>query len=369
MNRTGTRRSGFFYGCTATACRLRVRDALRPRVRLRNRKRRGGMLCTKALPWSNKLMSPTVSPYAPDDLAGVLDVLAQALPADPISEPKFVRQVLLDHNFRADGAAVARHDDRVVGICLSIVRHVPLENAPMDAERGYVTLMGVLPQYQRQGVGAALLDHAEKYLRAHGRKLLMIAPYSPGYFTCGVDVHAYEGGLNFFKKHGCVEVYRPIAMEVPLWDWSYPEWLAEKRRKLESAGVRVERYRPELTIPVLEFTAREFAGEWVRVYREAMHRILLGDAPARVVVAHHDYKVLGVSHHDNERFGPIGVAASERGRGLGHVLMYETLSAQRLAGFRTAWFLWSDDKTAARLYNAVGFREARRFALLKKELV
>jgi hypothetical protein len=48
--------------------------------------------------------------------------------------------------------------------------------------------------------------------------------------------------------------------------------------------------------------------------------------------------------------------------------MYETLRAQRLAGFRTAWFLWSDDKTAERLYSAAGFREARRFALLNKEL-
>jgi hypothetical protein len=49
--------------------------------------------------------------------------------------------------------------------------------------------------------------------------------------------------------------------------------------------------------------------------------------------------------------------------------MYETLNAQRLAGFRTAWFLWSDDKTASRLYSAAGFKEVRRFALLKKELV
>ena len=313
-------------------------------------------------------MSLHISPYAPDDLRGVLDVLAQALPADPVSEAKFVRQVLLDHNFRAEGAPVARAGGRVVGFCLSIARHVPLENAPMDAERGYVTLMGVLPEHQRQGIGSALFQHAEDYLRAQGRKLVMISPYSPGYFTCGVDVRAYESGLGFFKKHGFDEVYRPIAMEVPLWDWSYPVWLAEKRGKLESAGVRVERYRPELTLPVLEFTAREFAGEWVRVYRDAMHRITLGDSPNRIAVAHQDYRVLGVSHHDHERFGPIGVAASERGRGLGHVLMYETLEAQRLAGFRTAWFLWSDDKTAARLYNAVGFREVRRFALLRKEL-
>jgi hypothetical protein len=48
--------------------------------------------------------------------------------------------------------------------------------------------------------------------------------------------------------------------------------------------------------------------------------------------------------------------------------MYETLTAQRHAGFRTAWFLWSDDKTAARLYDEAGFKEVRRFALMRKEL-
>jgi hypothetical protein len=48
--------------------------------------------------------------------------------------------------------------------------------------------------------------------------------------------------------------------------------------------------------------------------------------------------------------------------------MFETLRAQRMSGFRTSWFLWSDDRTAARLYSAAGFREVRRFALLRKEL-
>jgi predicted GNAT family acetyltransferase len=63
------------------------------------------------------------------------------------------------------------------------------------------------------------------------------------------------------------------------------------------------------------------------------------------------------------------VAASQRGRGLGQVLMFRTLLAQRDAGFRAAWFLWSDDKTADRIYNGAGFREVRRFAVMRKELV
>jgi mycothiol synthase len=313
-------------------------------------------------------MNATIEPFKPCDLSGVLRVLAEAMPADPISPAKFVRQVLLDHNFRAAGAPVARASEQIVGFCLSIARQVPLENAPSDAERGYITLFGVAPKFQRQGIGARLLGAAEAYLKSQNRKLVMVSSYAPGYFICGVDVSAYASGLSFFAKHGYKEVYRPIAMEIPLWSFSVPASVAEKRAKLASEGVVIEAYRPELTLPILEFAEKEFQGDWVRVYRETMGRIMLGDAPSRIIVAHENGRVVGFSHHDNERFGPIGVATSQRGRGLGHVLMYETLSAQRQAGFRTAWFLWSDDKTAARLYNVAGFKEVRRFALLRKEI-
>jgi ribosomal protein S18 acetylase RimI-like enzyme len=313
-------------------------------------------------------MQLEVRPYAPNDLHGVLDVLAEAMPADPISQTKFVRQVLLDGNFRAEGAPVARSGGRVVGFCLSIARQVPLENAAPDADRGYITLFGVTGDWRRRGIGSALLEHALAYLKSQNRTVVMIAPYAPGYFICGVDVNAYAAGLQFFHKHGFSEVYRPIAMEIPLWKFDRPVWVDQKRQKLASEAVTIESFRPELVGPILDFTSAEFAGDWVRVYRETMGRITLGDSPGRIAVAHHDGRVLGVSHHDAERFGPIGVSASQRGRGIGHVLMYQTLEAQRLAGYRTAWFLWSDDKTAQRLYNAAGFREVRRFALLRRQL-
>src|SRR5688500_4094364 len=96
--------------------------------------------------------------------------------------------------------------------------------------------------------------------------------------------------------------------------------------------------------------------------------ILLGASPTRLFVAREGSEVVGFSHFCNDRFGPIGVAASQRGRGVGQVLMFETLHAQRAAGFASAYFLWSDDKTAQRLYNAAGFKEFRRFALMKKVL-
>jgi len=313
-------------------------------------------------------MAHIIRSYLDNDLHPVLDVLRETMSCEAISEARFVRQVLLDPNFRRDGAAVAELDGELVGFCLGIARHVPLENAPPDADRGYITLLGVLPRVQRRGIAKALLEHVENYLRSQGRQTIMISSYAPGYFVPGVDVSAYAAGLRFFAKYGYREVLRPLAMETSLWTLSKPAWLLDVEGGASAAGLEIVPWSPALTLPLLDFVAREFPGDWVRVTREGIAKILDGDPPARLLVALDRGAVVGFAHFDRERFGPIGVAASQRGRKIGQMLMFHTLNAQRALGFRTAWFLWSDDKTAQKLYQAAGFKEVRRFALLRKDL-
>jgi GNAT superfamily N-acetyltransferase len=160
-------------------------------------------------------------------------------------------------------------------------------------------------------------------------------------------------------------------MQTLLWDLHVPEWVAQMRRRLEGEGVRFGAFRAELAWPALEFARIHFAGDWVRWVKEAIRDITLGDDPARLVLAWQgDFQpeVLGFSHYSGERYGPIGVRTSERGRGIGQVLLFETLEAQRARGLRCSWFLWSDDRTAARLYSSAGFQEFRRFSYLRREL-
>ena len=313
-------------------------------------------------------MRETIRPFDFADQSAVVKLLSEAMPAEAISESRFVRQVMLDANFRPAGAPVAVREGKVIGFCLSIARRVPLENAPPDSDRGYITLFAVTPEAQRHGMGTKLLAAAEEYLKAQGRSACMIASYAPGYFIPGVDVSAYAGALEFLKHSGYAEVYRPIAMRTRLAEVRVPQWVHERREKLSAAATVIEPYAPALTTPLLEFVQREFPGDWVRVVKEAMGAILLGASPARLFIARQGNNILGFSQFCNDRFGPIGVSSSQRGRGVGQVLMFETLAAQRDAGFASAYFLWSDDKTAERLYNAAGFKEFRRFALMKKSL-
>jgi len=314
------------------------------------------------------MRSVQIVPFRGELLDEVVHLLQHTLHADPISRSLFVRKVLIDPNFEPEGAPLAVCDGQVVGFGLSIARRLPLEDAPPDWDRGYITLMAVHPTWQRQGIGTALLGEMEGYLRARSRKLALISPYAPNYFTPGVDVHAYSAGLQFFLKHGYQEVYRPIAMDCNLLKLRVPEWVQQREAELQAEGVTVEHYRPHLIPPLFRFLKAEFPGDWQRFARDAISRIEQGDSPTRLWIAHDSDQVLGYSHFEGERFGPIGVSQSQRGRGIGQVLMYRTLQAMRLQGLHTAFFLWSDDRTAERLYGAAGFVETRRFALLRKEL-
>lgn len=307
-------------------------------------------------------------PFDGAHLAGVLRVLQAALVADPIPRSLFVRKVLLDPNFDPAGAPVARLGEEVVGFGLSLARRVPLEDAPPDTGRGYITLLAVDPARWRRGVGSALLRWMEDYLRARGCTTGMVSPYAPNYFLPGVDVNAYQPALRFFLKHGYAEVYRPLSMDCNLRGLRTPDWVQERMAALKNAKVVVESYRAELIPALLRFLRAEFPGDWQRFVREAVARIEQGDSPERLWIAHEQGEVIGFSHYEGERFGPIGVAQAQRGRGIGQALLYRTLQAMRAQGLHVAFFLWSDDRTAERLYAEAGFVETRRFAVLQKTL-
>lgn len=298
--------------------------------------------------------------------------VAETLPNEAISETRFARQVLLDPNFDPNGALVARDGDRIVGLCLALGRRTPLENAPDDSERGYLTLLAVAPEFRRQGIGRTLVLAAETYHREQGRRFVQVSPYAPGYFIPGPDEADHAAAIALLESLGYQKVYRPLSMECPLWNLTVPDWVERAERDLLDHGVRIRNLDLALILPTLEFAARVFAGDWVRYARDAAHAILAGDCPERLVVAVDesgpDPVVVGYSHHAGERFGPIGVDPARRGQKIGQVLMYRTLRAQQRAGCRTAWFLWSDDRTAERIYNGAGFRERRRFVLMKKDL-
>lgn len=310
----------------------------------------------------------TYRPFAGEDLDAVVALLTLALPLEGITRDLFARKVLLDPNFDPAGAPVAIADGSIVGFALAMARRVPLEGAMPDANSGYITLLAVDEQWRDRGVGSGLVERVEAYLSSQSRQLVLISPYSPGYFTPGVDVSTGAEALRFLCNRGYTELYRPLSMSCDPAEAQAPSWVQDRKRTQVAKGLVITPYRSEWTIALLAFAASEFPGDWQRVIRETATRIEEGANPERLWLATEHGAVLGFSHYEGERFGPIGIAESQRGRGLGHILMFHTLASMSRAGARKAFFLWSNEQTAARLYSSAGFTEARRFAVLRKEL-
>lgn len=310
----------------------------------------------------------SVRGYRPGDEAAVLRVWNSALWADPINATTWRAKVLLDPNFDPEGCLVAEAEGDVRGFLLSLVRRVPFFNDGLEPEKSWITAFGVEPDWQKHGIGGALLDAAEKRLRSLGRRTVAIAPYVPNYFTPGVDVNAYPHGVSFLGGRGFETIERPISMRAELTGFRVPGKIAETASRLANEGLTVRPVTPADITPVLDFIPRHFTWDWHREATGVMNDLFAGDPRfVGMLVARQGNEVVGYAQHRGERFGPFGVHSGMRSRGIGRVLLAQTLLEMLRKNFHAAWFLWTGDD-AARLYAQCGYHEVRRFAVLRKNL-
>jgi len=303
-----------------------------------------------------------------DDLISVCKVANAVLPADVVTPELFVQKVFLDINFDPSGVLVAEMDGEIVGFIVAYIRSHPMEDMPDDSERCWITLFGVHPDYQNRGIGTKLFNQVESWFRENGKKIIIVGTYAPNWWTPGVDVTAYPNTITWLEKRVYVKVIHLLSMDLDLVRYRRPEWIQDKENILTAGDVSFQDSRPELIPALFDFLKREFPGDWQRYVRETLSKISEHSAVyCQVQVAVENREVIGFTHHNGERFGPFGTSVSQRGRGVGAVLLCRTLEIMRNTGLHNAFFLSTDDK-AARLYAEAGFRESRRYALMKKEI-
>lgn len=292
-------------------------------------------------------MEVSIDIYRPEDLAGVLELLADTLHADTITEADFIHKVLLDPLFRPESAPVARAGGRIVGFMLGLAPTIP-------AERGWVTLFAVRKGRRREGIGSMLLARTMRELKSV--KSIWISPYAPGYFSPGVDEVAYPEAVEFLSHRGFSTAYRPLSMECRLGN-------VEAHTAL---GVEIHNFDTKHILPLFDLLRRDFSEDWQRIFADAVMRIVEGlEPPDTMQIAMAGERCVGFARHGGERFGPFGVAESERGRGIGGALLSHTLAAMQKKGFRRAWLMWTDDR-AAKTYMRAGFVETRRFSVVQR---
>ena len=316
----------------------------------------------------NERQSIAVRGYRGTDETSLVAAWNTALPGDPVDARVFRRKVLLDPNFLAEHLLVAEAEGQVAGFCVCVMRQVPLEGAGLEPERGWITAFGVRPSRRGQGVGSALLDRALALFRNAGRESVAIAPYAPNYFVPGVDVARYAEGLGFLEKRGFSQVAEAISMDANIVLLDTAPWL-QPEPALAEQGIHIRALRPHEAPEFLAFLAAHMPGDWVRHARELLldcTRGLASETQFTVALCHGE--LVGYCQFEGEHFGPFGVREDMQGQGIGTVLLARCLETMRQAGHHNAWVLWTSEDTAQKVYNRFGFRETRRFAILRRDL-
>lgn len=195
----------------------------------------------------------------------------------------------------------------------------------------HLRILAVDPEHRRRGVGTALLRDAES------RGAIVIAAEPGNYFTPGVS----EDVAEFFRKRGYAETARTqnlIADDLPT---RHP--LPATRRQ-----------------DALHFIEKTFGPIWRFEASKGSTIFTIEDEGEIVGFATHDANNKGLGF-----FGPTGIAASHRGRGLGRQLLLASLADLRRLGYDRAVIPWTE---AIEFYRKTcGARIEHRFVILRRK--
>lgn len=287
---------------------------------------------------------------------------------DPISEERFLQQVLMDENFDPNFALVLLVEDKVAGFCLGIKRRYPYLTRGLEENRGWISIMFVATEYQGKGYGKALLNEVEKRLKKEQVKEITLCAYSPNYFTPGVDLK-YEKALTFFEQNGYVKGTDAVSMQKDLFSYSIPPVTQDMIVQLKEEGISFTTYSLLYMEKLLAFVEREFDAGWVRNILQAIRN---GEAEDTILIAtDKENQVIGYCMRkidgNDARFGPIGVKESVRSKGIGGILFDLQMREMQKRGIYYAYFLWTHG-AAMRFYERHGMSVYRTYQLYRKNI-
>lgn len=308
-----------------------------------------------------------IKSYTGRDFSALLSLWNRAMPHDPVTRELLMKKLIMDPNFRPEGLLLCTDGDAPVGFVNAVCRRVPAVPGDTAWEAtGYIPEIAVSPDADEEAVGGLLLDAAGAYLRVCGKTCATTA-YPPLYFTQGVERDAHPGLVRAFLARGYHGV-PSVAKELDLDAYRESPDVADKRRRLSAEGYEVIALTDALAADVLDPAAPFSSPNWSAEFRSRL-AVNMDFGSMRVAVRHTPDGdavvgacIFGDPNSDAGRFGPFGVSAGERGKGLGSVLLADTLNEMKRRGLHRAWMQWADESGAAHtVYSRVGFRVTKRY--------
>lgn len=306
--------------------------------------------------WLNGPVSePVLRPPTADDLDDVRALCAIAL--DGEDDPGGVADLLV-------GGVGGPHRMAVTAFAGSLLVGVAAAGSRTRADglaTAHLDLIAVHPSHRRVGVGASLVAFVEQWAAGAGASELWWGNDAPTYAWPGVDLR-YQDAHRLAAFLGFDAVREAINMTVDLAAADL-ETAADERR-LAGSGVVVSRLDPASVAGVLAWVA-SFGGTWAAEVAQSVSR-----DPVACHVARRGQAWVGFACHGANRrswFGPMGTAESERGQGVGAVLLRRCLADQFSAGLSSVELAWVGPISFYE--RTVGACVDRRFTLYRKVLL
>lgn len=321
-------------------------------------------------------MSAMLAPYVPELAPDLIALWNRALSARfPLTARLWRQNVDDDPNYcSGDGLVFCTDDGTPRGFALTRVYHQHDTNPDMAALHGVGWLMALVvdPAWTGRGYGTILLHAAEGRLRAEGTTRCDLGA-SVGHLIPGPP-SGDPRALAFWERQGYPPIREVRDLARSLIDWSPPPSPAAIRRD----GWRIAAGEPGEEAAILDALARDFPGRWRAALAEAFARgglaedvVVLRD-PAGAIVGflatwRPTGQFLGPGLHwlpalgpQPGAIGPLGIAESARGKGLGLALVAGAVSILRERGVTDCTIDWVGTELLD-FYARLGFVPTRAY--------
>lgn len=294
----------------------------------------------------------------------------------PLEAADFDRLFLKHPDFSPEFTFLLELDGEVRGF----VNGCTGDHIPRGTERGYVTCLLLKAPADTRENARLLLSALEEAFRQAGRcysavtffnpiRLPWIIPGTPGHQHNNAPGVATDLPLNgWMRESGYQEATREQAMYRSLEDFSMPQAILDRAEAMAREGYAVEVYDPRHHQGLEEMLSALENPLWCQEIPEAGRKGM--------------YLLVGLSGNICAGFtGPvypektgrgyfagIGVDPRHQRHGLGRLLFYRLLQAEQEAGAAYMSLFTGEDNPARFLYQEAGFRVARTFSVLLKEL-
>ncbi len=306
-----------------------------------------------------------IRPLRGDDLEELCALWNQVFLEDEITAQTFVAMAICDDNYQELGSLVAVDHGRLVGYGLGIYRKYPYYQRGLQKGTGWLPVLFTAPGYRRRGIGTALYQQMETYLKQCGVENIILAAYSPFYFFTGIDKN-WQDAVGFFEKQGYKRGAEHYWMERSLHDYEIPGRILEKKRQEAERGYEFRHFMLQDSLVIERFLSENFSPGWrqnvVRAIRE-------GAAEDTIYMCLYGERVAGYVQRaidgNPERYGPFGMGEAFRNQGLGSILLHEMLWDMKQRGISKAFFK-STEEHGRRMYERNGFAVKRVFCEYQK---